>query len=264
MPFSAEPQAYETDGALPGTWLGQQAPRDSAYHCRMCGRAYETYTEEELSIQYLNRRPLHLDGFSRTYNLAPTQQSPVVLVRDSERTIESFRWGLVPSWAKSIEAAAKYSLINARGEGIAEKRSYAEPFSQRRCVVPLSGFFEWKRGGPRKRPFAVQRNDRGILSVAGVWERWQPEGRPDPLHTFSIVTTRANALMAEIHDRMPVVLAEHDLQLWLDPEVHDPERLMPLLKPCPSEWLRAYEISTAVNSPANNRPDVLHPLPSPV
>ena len=90
----------------------------------MCGRAYETYTEEELAFQYLNRRPLHLEGFRANYNLAPTQRSPIVLVRDGERTIELFQWGLIPSWAKSIEAAAKYSLINARGEEIAEKRSY--------------------------------------------------------------------------------------------------------------------------------------------
>ena len=230
----------------------------------MCGRAYETYTEEELAFQYLNRRPLHLEGFRANYNLAPTQRSPIVLVRAGERSVELFQWSLVPSWAKSIEAAAKYSLINARGEEIAEKRSYAQPFRRRRCVVPLSGFFEWKHGGARKRPFAIHRTDRGLLSVAGVWERWQPEGHPDPLHTFSIVTTRANTLMADIHDRMPVILAEHDLHLWLDPEVHEPERLTPLLKPCPSEWLRAYEISTAVNSPTNNRPDVLQPMPSSV
>jgi len=227
----------------------------------MCGRAYETYTDEELAFQYLNHRPLQLEGFRASYNLAPTQQSPVVLVRDGEPTIELFRWGLVPSWAKSLEAAAKYSLINARGEEIAEKRSYSQPFKRRRCVIPLSGFFEWKRGGAQKSPFAIHRTDRRILSVAGVWERWQPEGQPDPLHTFSIVTTRANTFMADIHDRMPVILAEHEIEHWLDPEVHEPERLTPLLRPCPSEWLSAYEVSTAVNSPKNNRPDVLQPVP---
>jgi putative SOS response-associated peptidase YedK len=223
----------------------------------MCGRAYETYTEEELAFQYLNRRPLRLDGFRPNYNLAPTQPSPVLLVRDGARSIELFRWGLVPSWATSVAAATKYSLINARGEDIAEKRSYGEPFRFRRCVVPLSGFFEWKRGGPRKRPFAIHRADRGLLSVAGVWERWQPAGHPEPLHTFSIVTTQANTFMADIHDRMPVILDDKDLPLWLDPEVHEPERLTPLLAPCPPEWLNGYEVSTAVNSPRNAGPDVL-------
>ena len=226
----------------------------------MCGRAYETYTEEELAIQYLNRRPLRLEGFGTTYNLAPTQRSPVVVVRDGDRNIDQFRWGLVPVWAKSVEAAAKYSLINARGEGIAEKRSYAEAFRRHRCVVPLSGFYEWKRGGKRKRPFAIHLRESPIMSVAGVWERWQPAGAPAPLHSFSIVTTTANSFMAEIHDRMPVILAEQDVECWLDPDVHQPERLLPLLRPCPPEWLSAYEVSTAVNSPTHNSPYVLRPL----
>ena len=227
----------------------------------MCGRAYETYTEEELAFQYLNRRPLRLDGFHQTYNLAPTQSSPVVLVRNGHRTIEVFRWGLIPDWATSLEAAARYSLINARGEEIAEKRSYAQAFRHRRCIVPLSGFYEWKRGGPQKRPFAVHRWDQGILSVAGIWEHWHPEGQA-PVQSFSIVTTRANSLMADIHDRMPVILDAPDLDLWLDPEVHEPERLQPLVRPCPPEWLTAYEVSTAVNAPRNNRPDILEPLPT--
>ncbi len=226
----------------------------------MCGRAYATYTEEELAIQYLNRRPLRLEGFGATYNLAPTQRAPVVFVRDGARMIDQFRWGLVPVWAKSVEAAAKYSLINARGEGIAEKRSYAKAFQCRRCVVPLSGFYEWKRGGKRKRPFAIHLRDRPIMSVAGVWERWQPAGAPAPLHSFSIVTTRANSFMAEIHDRMPVILAEMDVERWLDPDVHQPDRLRPLIRPCPPEWLTAYEVSTAVNSPTHNSADVLRPL----
>ncbi len=226
----------------------------------MCGRAYETYTEEELSIQYLNRRPLRLDGFRATFNLAPTERSPVVLVRDGERTIDQLRWGLVPFWAKSVEAAARYSLINARGEEIAEKRSYAKAFRARRCVVPLSGFYEWRRDGKRKRPFAIHLRNRSIMSVAGVWERWQGSGTTTALLSFSIVTTSANPLMADIHDRMPVVLAEQDIEHWLDPEVHEPERLLPLVRPCPSEWLTAYEVSTAVNSPTHNSPDVFRPI----
>lgn len=228
----------------------------------MCGRAHETYTEEELSVEYLDAQPLHLGGFHPTYNLAPTDVSPVVLIRGGERTIEMFRWGLVPRWATSLKAAAKYSLINARSEDIADKPSYAEPFRQRRCVVPLSGFFEWKRGAARKRPFAIQRTDRGILSVAGVWERFTAVGESTPLHTFSIVTTRANRLMSDVHDRMPVILGKSDIPLWLDPDVNDPECLRPLLEPCPPDWLSAYEVSTAVNAPANNSPEVLQPLPS--
>ena len=226
----------------------------------MCGRAYETYTEEELSIQYLNRRPLRLEPLRPNYNMAPTQQSPVVLVRDDARQIELSRWGLVPVWAKSVAAAAKYSLINARGEEIAEKRTYAKAFRRRRCVVPLSGFYEWQRQGTRKRPFAIHLRDHPIMSVAAVWERWQPADTPEPLHSFSIVTTRANDFMADIHDRMPVILDEQDVEFWLDPEVQEPERVLPLVRPCPPEWLTAYEVSTAVNAPRHNAPDLLRPL----
>lgn len=226
----------------------------------MCGRAYETYTEEELSIQYSNRRPLRLEPLRPNYNMAPTQQSPVVLVRDDARQIEQARWGLIPGWATSVAAAAKYSLINARGEEIANKRTYANAFRRRRCVVPLSGFYEWQRQGTRKRPFAIHLRDRPIMSVAAVWERWQPAGTPEPLRSFSIVTTRANSFMADIHNRMPVILAEQDIELWLDPEVQEPERVLPLVRPCPSEWLTAYEVSTAVNAPRHNSPDVLRPI----
>ena len=226
----------------------------------MCGRAYQTYSDEELAFQYLSRRPLRLEEFRPTYNLAPTQRSPVVLVRDEERMINQFRWGLVPFWAKSVEAATRYSLINARGEEITEKLSYAQAFQRRRCVVPLSGFYEWKREGRRKRPFAIHLREGPIMSVAAVWERWQPAGATAPLQSFSIVTTRANPLMAWIHDRMPVILAESDVELWLDPDVREQERLLPLVRPCPPEWLTAFEVSTAVNSPTHDSPDVLRPI----
>jgi putative SOS response-associated peptidase YedK len=223
----------------------------------MCGRAYETYTDEELAIQYLNGRPPNLDWMRLNFNMTPTQHSPVVVVRHGEPTVDRFRWGLVPVWAKSVKAAAKYSLINARGEEIMEKRSYAEAFQRRRCVVPLSGFYEWKRESKTKRPFAIHLRDNPIMSVAGVWERWQPDAEAEAVHSFSIVTTWANTFMADIHDRMPVILDGPDVEHWLDPEVQEPERMLPLLRPCPSEWLTAYEVSTAVNSSRDNSPDLL-------
>ena len=223
----------------------------------MCGRAYETYTDEELAIQYLNGQPPNLDWMRPNFNMAPTQNSPVVVVRHGEPAVDRFRWGLIPFWAKSVTAAAKYSLINARGEEITEKRSYAIAFKRRRCVVPLSGFYEWKREGKTKRPFAIQLRDHPIMSVAGVWERWQPGDDTEPVHSFSIVTTRANTFMADIHDRMPVILDGLDVEHWLDPEVQEPEQVLPLVRPCPPEWLTAYEVSTAVNSSRNNSPDVL-------
>ncbi len=228
----------------------------------MCGRAYETYTEAELAALDEHGEPPDIDWLTPNYNMAPTETSPVVLVRDDRRGFAPFRWGLIPAWAHSVEAAAKYALINARGEEIAEKRSYAESFQHQRCIVLLSGFYVWKREGTAKRPYAIHLRDQPIMAVAGVWARWQPTARVQPVYSFSIVTTAANDFMAEIHDRMPVILDYRDLDHWLDPDVHEPERVQPLVRPCPSDWLAAYEVPPSVNSVRNKAPDVLQPLTS--
>lgn len=226
----------------------------------MCGRAYETYSDAELACFDEHGEPPDLDWLSPNYNLAPTEMSPVVLIRDGAVAFEEFRWGLVPPWAKSVQAASRYSLINARGEEIQEKRSYAEAFQRRRCIVPLSGFYEWKREGTVKRPFAIQLREQPIMAVAAVWERWQPTDDKAPIQSFSIVTTRANTVMADIHDRMPVILSYRDVDQWLDPEVQDPERVYPLVRPCPAEWLAPYEVSTLVNSVRNKSAELVLPV----
>lgn len=227
----------------------------------MCGRAYETYTEDELFVRYLNekakRDPL---GLKPNFNLSPTQLSPVILVRDGKTTISLFRWGLVPFWAKDIKSAAKYSLINARGEEILEKRSYKASFEKRRCIVPLSGFIEWKRHDAKtKTPFAIHLKDEPIMSVAGVWEHWESKETDEIVDSFSIITTAANSFMEAIHNRMPVILNRKQEEEWLDPANTDTTKLTKLLKPCPEKWLAAYEISKLVNSPKNNRKEVLEP-----
>lgn len=228
----------------------------------MCGRAYETYTEEELHARYLNektkRKPF---GFRPNYNMSPTQISPVVLVRDGELQIAQLRWGLVPAWAKDVKSASKYSLINARGEEITERRSYKASFEKRRCIVPLSGFIEWKREGESsKRPFAIHLADKSIMSVAGIWEHWVSKETGEIVDSFSIVTTAANSFMEKIHDRMPVILDRADEAEWLDPKIIDTQKVLRLVKPCPSDWIDSYEISPLVNSPRNNSSNVLAPI----
>ncbi len=227
----------------------------------MCGRAYETYTEDELYFRYLNerdkRKPL---GLAPNFNMSPTQLSPLVRKSGDETEIALFRWGLVPSWAKDLKSASRYSLINARGEDILEKRSYKVAFKMRRCIVPLSGFIEWKREEKSKRPFAISLKNEPIMSVAGIWEHWESKDSGEVVDSFSIITTCANEFMQEIHDRMPVILDRKNEAQWLDPENQDTEALIKLLKPCPPEHLRAYEISTLINSPKNNRAEVLVPL----
>jgi putative SOS response-associated peptidase YedK len=219
----------------------------------MCGRAYSTYTDEELSIRYLNRKT-RVPALKPNYNIAPTQSVPIVFVEEGERRIEPMRWGLIPHWAKDLKIG--YSTINAKSETVSEKPAFRAAFKKRRCVVPLSGFFEWRRDGELKRPFAIRLKDHAIMSVAGIWESWGPE----ELHSFSILTTEANSAMRPIHDRMPVILEERYLDEWLDPANDDTARLKALLRPCPSEWLEPYEISKLVNSPRNNVPEVLEPV----
>ena len=223
----------------------------------MCGRAYETYSDEELSFRYLSKRPVTPLALSPNYNLSPTQSSPVLRLVAGERQFDQMRWQLVPAWEPAF--TTKLSTINARSETVFESRLYRHLVVRRRCIVPLSGFYEWKKADDGKRPFKIQLRDEPIMSVAGIWDAWHP-GAPDERHSFSIMTTAANAFMREIHDRMPVILDRQDEEAWLDLEIHEQEALQKLLKPCPSAWLVAAEISTLVNSPKNNTPAVLQPV----
>jgi len=229
----------------------------------MCGRAYFTYTDAELEARYLTQKQHRhpLGELKPIYNLCPTEQAPVILVKNGHRTIELLRWGLVPAWAKSIQEASKYNLINARGEEIAVKQSFKEAFRQRRCLVPLSGFYEWHRIDPKtKTPFSISLTDGNIMSAAGIWESWHSRETGEIVESFSIITIGSNSFMSKIHDRMPVIINPSDEDDWLNPEIKDIKTLQNFLRPCPSEWLKAYEVSTKVNSPKNKDIDLLQPV----
>jgi putative SOS response-associated peptidase YedK len=220
----------------------------------MCGRAYETYTDEELYVRYLSKNPRTPLSLSPIYNLCPTQDSPVLRLASGERQFDVMRWQLVPATEPGF--TTKLSTINARSETVFETRLYRDLVVRQRCIVPLSGFFEWKKAGAQKRPFKIYLRDESIMSVAGIWDTWHP-GLPDQRQSFSILTTAANEFMREIHDRMPVILGRADEEDWLDPEVHEQMVLEKLLKPCPASWLNATEVSPLVNSPKNNSPALL-------
>jgi putative SOS response-associated peptidase YedK len=219
----------------------------------MCGRAYQTYTDEELYFQYLNKRPLVPLSFSPIYNLCPTQDALVLCHAHGERRFEHMRWQLVPATEPAF--TTKLSTINARSETVFESSLYRDSVVRQRCIVPLSGFYEWKKDGKTKRPFKIHLQNNLIMSVAGIWETWRA-GTSSERRSFSILTTAANAFMRNIHDRMPVILAASDEDTWLDPAVYNRGDLQKLLKACPDEWLAAVEISTLVNSPKNNTPDI--------
>lgn len=182
------------------------------------------------------------------YNCAPTQLLPVV-TSETPATLSIFRWGLIPFWAKDASIGNK--LINARAETITEKASFKHAFVRRRCLVPADAFYEWKKmeSGKLKIPYRIFLRDEPVFSMAGLWDQWKsPEGQI--IHTFTILTTTPNELMAEIHDRMPVILPKEHEQTWLK-SPHQ-EELLGLLKAFPANRMDTYRISDLVNSPRNN------------
>lgn len=190
------------------------------------------------------------------YNLAPTQDAAVIRDAGRGREIALLRWGLVPSWAKDASGAAK--LINARSETAADKPSFRSAFAQRRCLVPVDGFYEWQAAGEgrRKQPFVIRRPDHAPFALAGLWERWQgPEG---VLETFTVLTTAANRTLSALHERMPVVLAPGDWSLWLDPAAPPPV-VTDLLRPAPDDALAMSPVSQRVGVVANDDPALLEP-----
>jgi putative SOS response-associated peptidase YedK len=227
----------------------------------MCGRAYSTYTDDEIYFLYLNRKPVTGADlpFKPNYNMSPTHEVPVMRIAEGSRALDTMRWGLIPEW--SPEFSTKLSTINAKSETVFESRLYKKAITQRRAIVPLSGFFEWKKDGTAKRPFKIFLKDSPIMSVAGIWTAWRA-GTPGEQRSFSILTTSANDFMSKIHDRMPVILNREQWDEWLDPEVHEVDQINALMKPCPPECLDCVEVSPLVNSPRNNRVEVLQPLNS--
>lgn len=207
-------------------------------------------------MRYLGKKKVKLPKFGPNYNLAPTQTAPIVRAdAKGDRRIDLFTWGLIPAW--SPEFKTKLSTINAKSETVFESRLYKGPVTKRRCLVPLSGFIEWQaQGEGSKRPFKIFLKQEPILTLAGIWETWHADS-PDERHSFSILTTAANTFMKKLHHRMPVILPEKSWDAWLDPETRDEKDIAKLLKPYDSKAMEAHEISVAVNSPRNNRPEVL-------
>jgi putative SOS response-associated peptidase YedK len=195
------------------------------------------------------------------YNIAPTDQVPVVRVhRSGERRLHLFRWGLVPAWARDPEIGNR--LINARSETVATKAAFRDGFRWRRCLVPADGFYEWRKSGATKQPMLVHLAERAPFAMAGIWARWQ---RPDgaPLLSFALITTQANELVARLHDRMPVILPTEDWALWLDPGVEDADRLQALLRPFEPAPMAAYPVSSLVNSVQNEGPQCIQRVEEP-
>jgi putative SOS response-associated peptidase YedK len=217
----------------------------------MCGR-YELHTHPTAVALALGLE--FPPEITPRYNIAPTQQVPIVRLREGERELSQLRWGLVPFWAK--DPAIGNKLINARAETIASKPAFRESYRKARCLIPASGFYEWaKMTDGRKQPVHIGMKDGSLFAFAGLWSRWGPKG--EALETCTIITTDANELCQQVHDRMPVILAPEHYAQWLDSAQPDPAYL---LRPYASDAMRVYPVSTRVNSPKNDDAAIIEPL----
>jgi putative SOS response-associated peptidase YedK len=220
----------------------------------MCGRYRRTTQEEELARLYHIPIPKQTD-LPISYNIAPSQQ--VLTIRfnpeTQQRSLDALQWGLIPSWANDPKIG--YKTVNARVETIDTAPSFREAFKKRRCLIPADGFYEWQKVVGGKIPFSIGMKDNAPFVFAGLWEGWKDLATQVWLRTCTIITGEPNELVARIHSRMPVILAEEHHEAWLTNQAGKE-----VLVPFPGSAMRAWPINPRVNSPKNNDPDLLLPV----
>jgi putative SOS response-associated peptidase YedK len=220
----------------------------------MCGRYAITSAPEAIRRLFgYDEQP----NFPPRYNVAPTQPVPIVRIFEGKRQFQLVRWGLIPAWVKDPRGFSL--LINARGESLEEKPAFRAALRYRRCLFPADGFYDWRREGERARPYYIRRKAGGAMAFAGLWENWMgPNG--EEMETAAIVTTRANRMLATVHPRMPAIVPPEAFDLWLDSRSVDVTTAAALIAPAPEDMLEMHEVSPAVNSVANDTPDLIEPV----
>jgi|SRR3954453_1914538 len=219
----------------------------------MCGRYPEPWDYKNIEKFFDVLEDLY-PGFRARYNIAPTQQAPVIRRGEHGRQLVAMRWGLIPRWAK--EASIGSRMINARAESVLEKPAYRRPFLSQRCLVPAGGFYEWQKVGSAKQPYLFRRRDHGPIAFAGLWDSWRDPHSGKALETFTIITTAANELVRSVHDRMPLILSPASFDVWLAPGEPADE----LLQVSVTAELEAVPVSSWVNSPAHDDARCMEPL----
>ncbi|WP_096200409.1 SOS response-associated peptidase [Bacillus sp. FJAT-45350] len=214
----------------------------------MCGRYTLTVDPNLIMAEYQIINDF-TDQYEMRYNIAPSQGALSIISDGENRRAGYLRWGLIPFWSKDEKIG--YKLINARSETLHEKPSFKNAFKKRRCLVMADGFYEWKRTEDKKQPMRITLKDKKIFAMAGLWEKWtSPEGQD--IHSCTIITTKPNDLMEEIHDRMPAILTREQEQIWLNRSIEDTNILQDVLTPYDASKMEAYKVSTLVNSPKND------------
>ena len=221
----------------------------------MCGRARQVLDWQELKVQWWHGQPaLNIEP---RWNAAPRQNLTMIRAHGDGDGAEalSMNWGFVPSWEQDPKGGRR--PINAKAESIAAGSGmWRDAFRRRRAVFPVSGFYEWQRIGAEKRPYSIDPSDGGVMALAAIWDRWCDPSTAEILTSFAVITCPANATMAAIHDRMPVVIAPCDLESW---QRAPAEVALTLLKPCPDDALRVYPVSPRLGNVRNDGPDLLDP-----
>jgi len=226
----------------------------------MCGR-YRLSRRKEVLAEHFGADFADMEWEPR-WNIAPTQPVPVIQADGQGLVLKVslMRWGLIPSWAADATIGAR--TINARSETAESKPSFQEPLRKQRCLIPADGFYEWQRAARGKQPFCFEVRDGVIFAFAGLWDRWRrPDG--DAIETCTILTTTPNELLADVHDRMPVILAPDCYDRWLDPSMQDAASAVALLMPFDATCMRRYPVSSRVNLVANDDPECSAPVELP-
>jgi len=220
----------------------------------MCGRLILDADSLELTNHFDLDKPPSL---APRYNIAPSQLIAVVAPHpgSDKRGLALLKWGLIPEWSPD----GKPGPINARAETIASKPTFAESFRSRRCLIPSTGFYEWAKHGGKKMPQFIRAKGGGLLAFAGLWSFWRAEEGSKPLLTCCIITTKANELVSQFHDRMPAIIQPKDYSRWLDPETPAKD-LKALLQPYPAELMEFWPVDPAVNRATVEGPQLLNPI----
>ena len=224
----------------------------------MCGR-YTLRTRLNLLLQQFGSEMAQEWDVEPRFNVAPSQQVPVIRQVDGQRELSMLRWGLVPPWVKTLKAAPM--MNNARSEEVAEKPTFRSIIKNKRCLILADGFYEWEKIGKDKLPHYFGTRGFEPFAFAGLWQVWN-HGE-EPVESCTIMTTHANDMVGKIHDRMPVILSPNDYDVWLDPERQDPTELTYIYEPYPAADMETYRVDPRVNSSRNEGADLVRPLDAP-
>jgi putative SOS response-associated peptidase YedK len=219
----------------------------------MCGAYSLQYQKQNEVYDEFGMHKAPPQAFRPTFNARPGQKHPVIT---NESALSIMIWGFLPHWVK--DKNYKYKTINARAETVAEKPSYKQSLRYKRCIVPCSGFYEPDKIHVSKPPFPwyyFELTDRKLFGLAGLWDEWT-DGK-ETIRTYTILTCQPNELVGQVHDRMPVILHKKDEETWLNPDIVEPEHVLPLLVPYPADKMRSWRVGDEARNPKNDNPDLI-------